>query len=251
MQERGAPGRIVVRTGRNGGTQAWIEVEDDGPGLPPEHISHLGEPYFTTRAREGGLGLGLFVTRGIVDGLGGQLEFDSVPDRGVRARVILPALPTDAAVTLEPPAPTLEVETIGADASPAESVPATPVRLRLLIVDDEPTVLSMLSRVFANEWDVDGAPDGASALVRLATARYDAVLCDLMMPGVSGIELAEEVSRRWPELRSRMVFLTGGAVTPAAQAFVERADVHCLMKPVRLPELREALHAVTNHGPAR
>ncbi len=68
-----------------------IEVSDDGPGMSPQVMARAGEPYFTTRAGTGALGLGLFVARGIAEAHGGCLELESRPGEGTRARIVLPA----------------------------------------------------------------------------------------------------------------------------------------------------------------
>jgi CheY-like chemotaxis protein len=228
IQRREGASRITLRTGMGPGGEALVEVEDDGPGVPMEHVARLAEPYFTTRAPEGGQGLGLFVTRGIVDGHGGRLEFLPAAGGGTRARILLPAAggPMDA-----PEASAATPHVAPPEASAGER------RARLLVVDDDPLVLDVLVGLLEREWDVEGAASGAEALERLRRGGWDAVLCDLMMPGISGIRLADEVSRMDPALRARMVFLTGGAVTPEAQAFVARPDVRHLMKPVDSEQL--------------
>lgn len=91
VREAGAAGTVTVRTLPREAGEVCVEVEDTGPGIPAEHRPRLSEPYFTTRATSGGLGLGLFVTRGIVDAHGGRLELDPAPGGGTRARLVLPA----------------------------------------------------------------------------------------------------------------------------------------------------------------
>jgi signal transduction histidine kinase/CheY-like chemotaxis protein len=230
-------GRIVVRTGAGGDGGAALAVHDNGPGIPAEHLARVSEPYFTTRAGAGGLGLGLFVTRGIVDAHGGQLLFDSAPGRGTTATIVLPAVTAPRAAasgddTVRP--------------APAESQPFELIqsRGRILLVDDEPLVVRMLSAALGRSWDVTTAASAGEALELLGRQAFDAVVCDLMMPGMSGIELSEEVSRLRPPLRERMLFLTGGAVGPAAEEFLARPDVRYLTKPVPLPALNAALREI-------
>jgi signal transduction histidine kinase len=229
VAERQGAGRIALAVRRCGGDVA-LEVEDDGAGLPEADRGRLLEPYFTTRAARGGLGLGLFVTQGIADAHGGRVEFEPLEPRGTRVRIVLPALEPGAT---PPPAPTHR------GARPPE--PRGP-RPRLLIVDDEPLVLRVLSQGLAPRWDVTCADGGAAAVRLLQGGAFDAVVCDLLMPGTSGMALAEHVAMHHPRLRPRMVFLTGGAVTPEAQAFLEGDDVSVLSKPVRLDELESRLH---------
>jgi CheY-like chemotaxis protein len=141
---------------------------------------------------------------------------------------------------------------LGAIAAPAHAPAAPPappakrsaVRPRVLVVDDEPLVLRLLGRTLEAEWDVVQATSGTEALALARDTAFDAILCDLMMPGFSGIQLAEQLEADAPGLRRRMVFLTGGAVSPEAQAFVARPDVLHVLKPVDLAELTRALRAV-------
>jgi signal transduction histidine kinase len=86
--ERGGHRRIAVRTRALPGEEVCVEVEDDGAGIRPEILPRLGEPYYTTRAHRGALGLGLFVARGIAEAHGGRLEIESRPGEGTRARLV-------------------------------------------------------------------------------------------------------------------------------------------------------------------
>lgn len=234
VAEREGAGHVHVRTGTTRDGEAFIEVEDDGPGIREADHAFLGEPYFTTRGPGGGLGLGLFVTRGIVDAHGGRLSFDSGPGRGTRARMVLPAITggaapgADGALAASPP-----------EAPPAPE-PGAPLP-RILIVDDEPLVLRLLGKALEPEWQVTFAADGAEALLRIQREPFDLILCDLMMPGISGMGLAEEVHSRDPQLRERMVFMTGGAVTPASESFLARHDVVCVSKPLEMRQLMRLL----------
>jgi signal transduction histidine kinase/CheY-like chemotaxis protein len=229
-------GTITVRTAAGPGG-VMLGVHDNGPGIPAELLARVSEPYFTTRARSGGLGLGLFVTRGIVDAHGGRLEFDSAPGTGTTAVIVLP--PIKASPPAESPT---SVRSVQPEAEPAFELAQS--RGRILLVDDEPLVVGVLSVALGRTWDVTAASSARDALLRIAEQDFDAVVCDLMMPGMSGIELADTLAKSRPELRARMLFLTGGAVGPAAEEFLDRPDVRHLMKPVKLPELNGTLRAM-------
>jgi PAS domain S-box-containing protein len=86
-------GRITVRTGRDAGQLVWIEVQDNGSGIPPEVLSRIFDPFFTTKAVGKGTGLGLSLAYGIVQKHGGRIEVDSAPGQGSRFRVLLPIEP--------------------------------------------------------------------------------------------------------------------------------------------------------------
>jgi len=83
-------GTITVRTGTQGSEQVWVEIEDDGCGIPKENLSRIFDPFFTTKPVGKGTGLGLSLSYGIVQKHGGRLEVDSEPGRGTRFRVTLP-----------------------------------------------------------------------------------------------------------------------------------------------------------------
>jgi CheY-like chemotaxis protein len=117
-----------------------------------------------------------------------------------------------------------------------------PSQHRILIVDDDRLVGRALARALSDDHEVDIATDAAQALARLGKGeRYDVILCDLMMPVVTGMDLYAEIVRREPQLAGRFVFMTGGAFTPRAQAFVQSVVNPCLTKPLDMRQLRSIL----------
>ena len=119
-------------------------------------------------------------------------------------------------------------------------------RKRVLLIDDEPLVARVMARTLAPYCDVSIADSGSGAIAVLdaqdsSAPPFDVVLCDLMMPGMTGIEFADFLYTRDPALRRRMLFLTGGAVTTAAADFLMRDDVRFLSKPVGVQELVSAI----------
>jgi CheY-like chemotaxis protein/anti-sigma regulatory factor (Ser/Thr protein kinase) len=216
-------GHVEVTTRRTSTGRVAIEVRDDGTGIAPEHLSHVFDPFFTTKPRESGTGLGLSICRRIVEALGGAITVESVPGEGSTFRVVLP---TFAADTRAAPTPR------------AREHP----RPRLLIVDDEPHLVVALTALLEADYDVRTATSAADALAGvLAGARYDAILCDLMMNDVGGPEFHTALTELSPEQSARIVFMTGGAFTPAARAFLERVPNPCLSKPVDLASLERML----------
>lgn len=220
-----AEASIEIRTGTADDGRAYLEVVDTGPGIAPAHQRRLAEPYFTTRAGVGGTGLGLFLARGIVDRHAGTLDIDSTPGGGTTVRILMPP----GRQRVVPPR----------DKTLASLEPA---RRRVLVVDDDELVARSLARSLRGHCEVAVARSGSAALDRIeAEPHWDTILCDLMMPGMTGMDLAEAVAARDPALRARMVFITGGAVTPAAREFVARPDVVSLQKPVSVAELLRAV----------
>jgi CheY-like chemotaxis protein len=122
-------------------------------------------------------------------------------------------------------------------------------RLRVLVVEDDDTVAEGLKLLFDQDYDVDVALGGRSALDRLLGERYDAVLCDLMMPGMSGIQLFHALRAAAPGLERRLVFMTGGAFTPDAEAFLAQVGNPRLEKPFDFASADQLLRRVAaNEG---
>ena len=217
--------RVVLRapTAR----EVSIEVSDNGPGIPADVRSRIFDPFFTTKPVGLGLGLGLSICHGIVTSHGGTITVDSAPGRGSTFRIVLPATPA---------APT-------AEARPASAAPAAAPapRRRVLVIDDEPALAAMIRRVLSKECDVDLAVDAREGLESLGAATYDVVLCDLMMPDMTGMDLYAEVARRHPGVERRFIFMTGGAFTPRATEFLAQVSNRRLEKPFETAVLKAAV----------
>lgn len=206
---------------------AVAEVRDSGPGMSDEVRARVFEPFFTTKSVGQGSGLGLAIAHSIVTSLGGELTCSSKPGLGSTFRVTLPkSTQTDAP----------------SQASRRHSGRA-PRRARILVVEDDPVVASLIERALKADHDVERAADGAEGLARLSDRpAYDVILCDLIMPRMNGIELYQRVLREHPKLVERFVFMTGGA-TGGAQEFLESVPNEKVAKPFSLQAL---LSLVTN-----
>lgn len=232
-----------VRTGMTIDGWAEIEIRDQGPGFSPDVVSRLGEPYVTTKSGEGGTGLGLFVSRGIVEAHGGRMIFADAPEGGAVVRVQLPpARPSQVRALLDrTPADGIQPETHVSD---AESTP-----LHVLMVEDDDQALRALTRGLGMEGvTTTGFTNAADALAWLdvhGARAVDLVVTDLMMPGVPGWEFADMLGARFPALRQSLVVLTGGASTREAQQFVEDTTLLVLEKPITRHALANALRART------
>lgn len=216
--------RLITRLDASG--RIVVEVKDTGRGIPPNAIGRIFDPFFTTKEIGEGTGLGLSICHGIVTGLGGEISVESVQGKGSTFRVALPA------ATLEPVLPRRE---------PAASLrPAGSRAGRILVIDDDPMVGTTLARVLGKEHEVTVFTDGKRALdvIHRETRPFDVILCDLMMPVMTGMDLYEELKRTMPDTAERMVFITGGAFTPAARVFLDTVANQRLEKPFAPQNLR-------------
>ncbi|MBM3270340.1 MAG: PAS domain S-box protein [Candidatus Sericytochromatia bacterium] len=218
--------RILVRTWVEGG-QVQVEVADTGCGIPAEHLAGIFEPFFTTKAVGQGTGLGLAICKRIVGESGGDLRVESEVGKGSRFVVSLPALPRPKAA----PRP---------DAGPADPAAATP-RGRILVVDDERGIRGLLQAVLGEEHEVVVADSGVAARDILARdPRFDLILCDLMMPGMTGMDLHDWLSAHAPDLAARVAFMTAGAFTNRAAEYLALSGRPQIAKPfdtMSLPRL--------------
>jgi CheY-like chemotaxis protein len=146
-------------------------------------------------------------------------------------------------------------DAVGADAPGADAPGAdAPVirRGRLLIVDDEVVFSGSLRRLFSNEHDVSVINRGRDAIDRLrAGERFDAILCDLLMPEVTGIELYTELRQIAPDQADCMIFLTGGAFSESSQRFLDGVLNRWFEKPCNLELLRAAVREVVVRNGSR
>lgn len=213
---------------------AWVmvSVRDTGHGIRPENMTRLFEPFFTTKPLGKGSGLGLWVCHNIVTSLGGTIQVQSEPGQGSTFTVSLPA--ADAGTRAATPPPTFSMP---------PPRPNPEVTRRLLVVDDEPMILSTLKPLLEFQgFAVDTAATGLKARDLIAEGReYAAILCDLMMPEMSGIDLFRWLAANAPETARRMIFLTGGAFTEEAARFLAETQNPTVMKPFELHELVAAI----------
>ncbi|HEY4186816.1 MAG TPA: response regulator [Polyangia bacterium] len=215
---RTADNRIRVRT-FDDGEDVIFEVSDNGVGILPEVLPRIFDSFFTTKPRGVGTGLGLPITHGIVRSLGGEITVDTQVNVGTTFRVRMPSRPA------------VRIEAIEAAATPTYG------RRRVLAIDDEPLLLKAYRRMLGDVHEVVTALGGRDALLVLQKQTdFDAILCDLQMPEMSGMELYAKVEARYPEILERFIFSTGGAFSTEARRFLDRG-VTCIGKPFRAEEL--------------
>jgi PAS domain S-box-containing protein len=213
--------RVHIRTATSAQGEAVIEIRDTGCGIPPDAMGRIFEPFFTTKALGDGTGLGLSICHSIVTAAGGRIDLTSPPTGGTCVTVVLP--PGERVV--EQPSGGTHVE-----------------RRRILLVDDEAPVRRVLGRVLERSHEVVVTDSGAAALAMLERdARFDVILCDIMMPHMSGMQFYAQLAKTDAALAGRMIFMSGGAFGKHSADLLAACNQPVLDKPFDMAELQRAL----------
>ena len=214
---------IRVSTGVNAKGNVFVTISDTGSGIPPEVQRRLFTAFFTTKPVGVGTGLGLAISRRLITSFDGEITFESEVGRGTRFTVtLLPSVPTETRA----PAPLLY------------RVPGK--RARVLVIDDEPTIATALTRLLSAEHDVTVVDSAGKAITLISHGQaFDIIFCDLMMPQMSGATFHATLTKLNADLAGRIVFMTGGAFTPAARDFLGTTGNHHVEKPFDLQQVRE------------
>lgn len=216
--------RIRVVTLTDGGGRAVVEVHDNGCGIASVDLAKIFDPFFTRRGVGGGMGLGLSICHGVVGSLGGEIAVESAVGKGTTFRVALPPAPRPI---VPPPSPEPVV---------------TERRGRVLVIDDEPAVARSIERILSARHEVVVETDPRAALARIAGGQtFDVIVCDLMMPGFTGQDVYEALAAAQPALARRVVFVTGGSLSPARQRFLDGLGNVVLAKPFSVESVRAAV----------
>ncbi|MCA9523251.1 MAG: PAS domain S-box protein [Myxococcales bacterium] len=224
---------IRIRTWSDG-ESVYAQVRDSGSGIAPAHLRRLFEPFFTTKRLGFGSGLGLSITKSIIEGYDGTIEVES--ELGVGS-IFTIRLPIRRGADVPPP-------------SSESQATAAARRARILIVDDEEGIRSVIARML-REHECVGASSGAEAKrLLLEDQAFDVILCDLMMSEVTGVELDQWLSSAFPRLASRLVFITGGAFTPRARQYLAESDKLQLEKPFDIDRLRSTVRDIIERSDA-
>jgi signal transduction histidine kinase/AmiR/NasT family two-component response regulator len=210
--------RVTTRTADDG--FAIVEVSDTGSGIPKANLERIFDPFFTTKPVGVGTGIGLAICRHIVAEIGGRIEVESVVGEGTLFRLALPRADKGSGVV------------------PVARAVKTGPRRRVLIVDDDAALGRAVGRGLSGHHDATIVTSGADALARIGSSEpFDVILMDVMMPEMSGMELYERLRALAPKQAEQVVFLTGGAFSPAAREFLDRVPSPRLDKPFKSEDL--------------
>jgi len=221
-----AENRITI-IGCSDDEHAWLEVADNGPGIPDDVIGRIFEPLFTTKPVGQGTGLGLSVSRSIIEAHGGQLMVTSEPGEGTRFTIRLPIHRAEARPRQSESA-----------AAPVVRPRTGPSTARVLLVDDDPLVARSLGRVL-RPLGVVVVNSGQEGLDALAAGDFQVVVSDVRMPGMNGLEFHEKARTL---SSAPFIFVTGGT-SPEDLAALDLLGCPVLGKPVNTRQLLDLVSA--------
>jgi signal transduction histidine kinase/CheY-like chemotaxis protein len=220
------------------GERVRLSVSDTGPGIPDDVLPRIFEPFFTTKGPGKGTGLGLSVSLGIVQQHGGQLTVENLPGGGARFALDVPVHPDQEAAAAE----------LSARAAHSNGAPATAPRTEggiVMVIDDEESIrLALRFFLERSGWRVEEADSGRAALAVLLEApanRYRAIITDLKMPDVTGIELHDVLAAARPDICERLIISTGETISDTVVSFRARSGKPFLEKPFEFDMLTALL----------
>lgn len=210
------------------GDSVWLTVRDNGVGMDSQTREQIFDPFFSLAEDHEGSGLGLAICAEIVQAHGGEIRVESEPGAG-------------AVFEIEMPVATAENEPLRVAESRERSEADGPIRV--LVIDDEARLRDLLVSFLDTFAEAESAGGGQEALLLLAEAEsrgesFDVILCDLGMPGMSGVELAQQME---PEMLQRTLFMSGGLYDDELRHFAAATRNRLLEKPVPTQVLREAV----------
>lgn len=223
--------RLVTRQLANGRVQ--FECRDTGAGIAAEHLPRLFEPFFTTKTLDRGTGLGLYVSQSLARAMGGEITVESKIGEGSVFRVNFPSAEAPTSTRADQPVKTTR-------------------RAQVLVIDDDAEIRQALKRTLADSHDVSLVESVQSALKTVAAgARFDAFVCDVMMPNQTGFDFYRLLKEQNPGDEQRIVFMSAGVFTGKSKEFLEGLGPNRLIdKPFSRAALIGALTHVIQARPS-
>ena len=230
MKKAHGRGRLIVKT-EEAGDVLRISFKDDGPGIAKKDMDRIFEPFFTTKPVGEGTGLGLSLAHGIIAEHRGNLYAKSVKGKGATFYIDLPIIAEERQPGMDEPEADVGTREAGGG--------------RILVLDDEPSILSYLKNVLCSEgYDVETVDNGEEALEMIKNGKYRLLLCDIKLPGLSGIELYNELNGIASSLQKRVIFITGDVIGSGTREFLKKTKAPHIAKPIDVNELKRAIKQV-------
>ncbi len=222
MEQRG--GTLTIRSIFDG-KDIYFIVSDTGCGIAKGDLLKIFDPFFSTKG-SGGTGLGLSVSHGLIRAHGGEISVESKVRKGTTFTIRLPL-----------------TEVAEKDAAPSGALPSRErsQKFRVLVAEDDPDCRSAVSDILRLEHDVTAVENGRQALIHLSEENYDLVVIDCMMPGLNGFELYKWVLDNRPELREKVVFMTGDIFVAEIKSFIEATGRPYIAKPFELDDFKRTI----------
>jgi PAS domain S-box-containing protein len=218
-------GNIEIKSFKVGDT-IRVEFKDDGPGIPDTIRKKIFDPFFTTKDVGKGTGLGLSISYGIIKNHNGEIYVTSEKGVGTKFTVSLPIVVSDS----------IESQ------SQSKKGKLDLKGKKILMVDDEESIRNFVDELLTGEGCiVEVVDNGAEAMEKLAKGDFDAILCDIKMPGVSGKELFDFIKENKPKLVDKIVFITGDLLSEDTEKFMKETGSSFIEKPLQIDSLIEVV----------
>jgi len=225
MKQARGRGKLTIKTEQID-NKIRLSFADDGPGITKENIGKVFDPFFTTKEVGEGTGLGLSLSHGIIAEHKGALYAESEAGEGATFIIELPIVEEEE-----------KIETVEAAREDGKAIGG-----RILVVDDEPAILTFLKEVLGGEgYEVETTSSGEEALGMIKNKRYNLILSDIKLPGLSGIEIYEQIGKVALSLQKRVIFITGDVISADTRRFLERTKAPYVTKPFDIAGLKEGV----------
>lgn len=225
-KDNATPGTIRVSLNRDTAGHAVFEVSDNGRGMSLEEQTHALDPFFTTKEPGFGTGLGLTICHDIVSKAGGSLSVSSRVGAGTTVRVSIP--PHSG---------------VGKMSQDADAIPQ-----KILVVDDDRAIRALAKRAL-RKYGVESVASVTEALERCRRSSYAVILCELTLPGMSGMRFYQKLAACCPGAEQRITFLAGAPITKGTKDFLATIPNQVLYKPFSICQLLEMLDLPASVSP--
>ncbi len=226
-------GKLTITTKKSHNTIS-LSIKDNGPGIKPEVMDKIFNPFFTTREVGQGTGLGLSLCYGIIAEHKGKIYAESKPGKGVTFIVELPVVE----------------EFTSPEQAKMQFEPEKAIKGRILVVDDEQTVRDVVKRVLTKEGHkIETADDADEALKKIERKKYNLILVDIKMPGMNGVELFKRIRKIDKSLAVKVVFITGDIMSADTEKFLSETKVSHISKPFNAGQLKLEINRALSGEP--